>query len=743
MPPHLSIICDSQLKLLFYMKLFSLVLTAVFAATVSADNFQVSLPELIKFVSCVSTFYKSVSYCNTTSGRDYGCYCQNDLARSAMAGCFSRFDENPKGDFKWFANYCDDYNTTLTLDDIETSYEYYEKYAQTYTALTNLSSTSTKSSKRMLAKRHGGSTTALPYVSYPIIVNETVLNKYHVAYSDWYNNFNYAYWFTDALYGYWLLVFLLAGLCNWAVVAFPNLRTLFNGRVSKAWRKYITLPALIRRKRTHHQSFLYVFSFLVPSRLETLIGSVFFWLVFLFCALKMDWSPGNPIFPLRQTAMLRMVADRTGIMGTMLLPLLILIGGRNNFLQWLTRWKFSTFIMYHRWIGRIIVALVFVHAMCYTYMEMSEYKEFMKENYIIWGTLAVTSGGLICFQGMLFLRRRFYEVFLVLHILLAALFVAGAWRHMDTFRYMEWMYAAVSVWSLDRFVRLVRMFSFGAPKAQITLLADDCLRVVVPKPSYWPSVPGGHAWVYFCHSWYFWQSHPFTFLDSTVEKNNIVFVLKTKKGATHYITKVLSKRPDRTMTMRVIVEGPYGEPCRVEHHDNAVFVAGGNGIPGIFSEVYDMAVRSTDNNKQRLKLIWILRELLTIEWVWEELHALRSTKIQATIYVTRPEIGCADVLLERMLTREESSAEEKDLYLKEGKDVVTLLREHFPHIEIKTGRPRMEEIVDAEVEEAQNSAAFVTCGHPMMVDDLRYAVVQKIDKTEKRVDFFEQLQVWA
>ena len=55
----------------------------------------------------------------------------------------------------------------------------------------------------------------------------------------------------------------------------------------------------------------------------------------------------------------------------------------------------------------------------------------------------------------------------------------------------------------------------------------------------------------------------------------------------------------------------------------------------------------------------------------------------------------------------------------------------------------MEQIVKEEVAESLGSTAFITCGHPVMVDDLRYAVSQNLDNGGKRVDFFEQLQVWA
>lgn len=56
----------------------------------------------------------------------------------------------------------------------------------------------------------------------------------------------------------------------------------------------------------------------------------------------------------------------------------------------------------------------------------------------------------------------------------------------------------------------------------------------------------------------------------------------------------------------------------------------------------------------------------------------------------------------------------------------------------------MEDLVVQETKESNGSVSFVTCGHPRMVDDLRYEVVKNLDKADgKRIEFFEQLQVWA
>ncbi|OBA20916.1 ferric reductase transmembrane component [Metschnikowia bicuspidata var. bicuspidata NRRL YB-4993] len=735
--------------------------TLCLVAAVAASEFMsfaVYQKEYMELRSCHNALYTTASFCSDQSSRSYECYCSNENAMASLAGCAQYLKEDTTDFFRYFVSYCATQDVTITISDLDDSLDYLSENGENFTEVSKslsarsydlLQESSTTKSLDIndyspkLFRKTGSSSANI--IDYPIYVNETLATLYFHAYEAFYGNFNWSYWFSDALYAYWAFAFVVAAACNWSVVVFPSLRSTCNGPISKAWRKYITLPALVKKKKTNHQEFFGIFNFLVPSRLETIILSGFFWMTFLFNALYMDWEEGNPLFETRYSAVLRYVSDRTGVIGTMLLPMLILIGGRNNFLQWFTRWKFSTFVLYHRWIGRVIVALVFVHSIAYTviFVKAGNYAARMSREYMIYGVVGTVAGAVICFQGLLFLRRQFYEVFLAIHIMMALAFVLGAWRHLENRMFMEWVFASVAVWSFDRLVRILRMIWFGFPQATVTLLADDCLRVVVPKPNHWPSVPGGHAWVYFCHSWYFWQSHPFTFLDSTVEENKIVFVLKTKKGATNYLTKLLATRPGKTGTIRVCVEGPYGEACSVKHQDNVVFVAGGNGIPGIFSECYDLAQKSANNAKQWIKLIWVLREILTIEWVWEELSSLKNTKVEATVYITRPEGGNDDILLERMSTNDESSAEEKDLSSKEGKSTIELLSEYFPHVTFKSGRPLMDAIVDEETEEAASSAAFITCGHPIMVDDLRYAVVQKIDKTEKRVDFFEQLQVWA
>lgn len=713
------------------MRLLSLwVLLSAIAYSEASKNYKRYGKGGIQLYACGAQLNSVATFCKKRA-RGYACYCTNKDARASLAGCYALTGRNTTEWYDYFFTYCENYNMTLTYKNITDSYNYYL-------------------AKAVYPKEIEGFNKSVP-VSVPVKSQLKSVDLWWRAYKMFLGNYDNSQYYGAGLLSYWALVFVGAIVCNWSVILFPSLRNAFNGKLSKLYRKYITLPALHRRKRTDHQKNIGILNCLVPSRFESLVVFIFFWLTFAFCAAGIHYVPGDPVMLSRKRALLRYVADRAGIMATQLTPLFILIGGRNNFLQWLTRWHFSVFITYHRWIARVVVLLAVIHSINYTelYVIRGVYKRRWKALWFNHGVLATMCGGLICFQGLLFLRRRWYEVFLVVHILLAVGWVMGLYRHVEDFGYLYYMYATIAVWCADRAVRLGRMAAFGFPKALVTLVEDETLRIEVPKPKYWSSVPGGHCWLYLGYSIHFWQSHPFTFLESATA-DKIVFLVKVKSGVTLSIYKKLSKLPGKSCRIRVSVEGPYGEPSAIKSHSTAVFLAGGNGIPGIYSEVVANAKKSRDAN-QTLRLIWIIRETKSIAWMYNELDALRTTKIQTTIYITQPDLGTASEL-RMMMTNgaplESSDSnyekyEKDDKILVEGCGLLDALKENFPHIEFKEGRPSIDGIVQTEIEECDKSVGFVTCGHPAMVDDLRRAVVENIDKTPKRLDFFEQLQVWA
>lgn len=668
------------------------------------------------FLACGVSLSRLAKFCKL---KGYACFCSSEIGIATMAGCLA-YDHKNKTGIKYWRGYCaENYETELTQEKIEEGYKYYLESAIPASEMENFNIT-------------------VP-VKVPLKINETSIKLFEKSYKVFLGNYDHSLYYGAGCLGYWGLIIIIAMIFNWSSILFPNLKYTFDGKFSRAWRKYLTLPALGKTKRAESQRFMYVLEFLVPSRLETLVVFFFFWLCFIVNATEIYYVKNDPLFDTRLQAINRFVGDRTGIICTVLTPLLVLFGGRNNFVQLLTRWKYSTVMVYHRWIARLVVLMAFIHSLCYTvlFIQRSDYSESMAENYLIWGVVATTCGALLCFQGLLFLRRNWYEMFLVLHILLAVFFLVGLYYHIWELGYVQLVYPCFAVWGFDRFMRLVRLFIFGFPVATVSLVANETITVRVKKPTYWKVTPGGHAWLYIAGGWYFWQSHPFTLVDRN--DGTIIFYCKVKHGVTNNLAKKLANIPGRSMQMRVGVEGPYGETKPIKGHSNVVFVAGGSGIPGIYCEAVDLA-RKGASNKQAIKLIWIIRELKSLAWFWEELQALKDTKIDTTIYVTRPDILEGTDEFQSLVTADSNS----DKY--EGKDNLRIwdqLESELPHIQILEGRPCLEGIIVSEIAEAANSIAFISCGHPAMVDDIRYNVVQQIDKSQKRVDFYDALEVWA
>lgn len=647
------------------------------------------------------------------------CFCTNINALATLAGCYAMVGRNSSHYYDYFWHTCDKLGHSLDMANMTSAYEYYAAHAESAAHIANFSTSSA--------------------IKVPLLLNASVVHTYVAAYDEFYGNYDDSMYWGYGLVGYWGLMAFVSMVANWSMVIFPNLRRVFDGKVSRMWRKHVALPALVKKKRAQAHRSAYFLLCLVPSRLESLTILGFFWLTFALCAANIFWVKDDPVMVTKARALNRYVADRTGIMCILVTPLLLLFGGRNNFLQWVTGWKFSTMITFHRWIARIVVLLAVIHACCFSvaFQLRGTYKASMKKEYVMWGIAAVVAGGCICFQGLLFLRRSFYEVFLVLHILLAAFFVIGAWYHTVLFKYSQIFFPMFAVWGFDRLVRLGRMAAFGFRKATFTLHADDTLKIEVKRPSYWKPVPGGHAWVHILHGMNFFQSHPFTYVENG---DYITFYCRVKTGITRSLHKKLYNLPGKTATIRVCVEGPYGMSSPVTKHSDVEFLAGGSGAPGLFSELQELVRRGPDS-KQRLRFTWIIRELKSFVWMYSEFQKLKNTKVEFTVYITRPDLidGCDE--LASFIASDSDSSKEKDE--KFSCEVLEQLKLEFPNIVFINGRPDVEGIVRTAVVEAAHSVAVVACGHPEMVDEVRYQCVDMLDKTNKRVDFYQAMEVWA
>lgn len=685
----------------------------------------------VALLGCSYHILRLGTFCEESSGIDsYGCLCINKNAMATMSYCYQSSLEGEKDPLP-FLRMCETtYNVTVTSDQFLSSIKNYHLDAR-------------------IPESSG-------IVGHPIKLNDSMILLYKNAYSQYLGNYNWSVDYGKILIGYWIGVVMLAAIGNWAKILFPRIVIKMTGRISNEFRKKISLPAAGGRRKTSEKPFFKVLNMLVPTRAESLILAGFLILTLVLLKRNIHTVENDPVFSSKPSALFRYMAVRASILASEIMPLLILFGGRNNFLQWLTRWDYSTFITFHRWISRLVFMLIVIHVACYS-VGFTDYFEEIRETYLLWGAIATIAGGFIMIQGLLVLRRKWYEMFLFLHIILAALFIGGAWVHVNDLFCFWFYYYSAALWVFDRVIRVGRIASFGFPNAKVILLADETLKIIVPTPEHWVSIPGGHAFIHFLTPSCFWQSHPFTYTISPQDPSSIVLFVKVKNGVTRTLYNYLLEHPGKSTYIRVAIEGSYGEKTPASRYDTAVFVAGGNGIPGIYAEVIDLAVKSNDL-KQALKLVWVVREYKSLLWFYEELLALGDTKIETTIYVTKPE---SFLSLEDFQSRFHETGIELPIEIHgngnrnvelgdlsmdgvKDNDFIQKIKLELNNIKFVEGRPMMGFLVSDYLYEAQESAAFITCGHPAMVDDLRASVVKNIDnENHKRIDYFEQLQVWA
>jgi len=323
---------------------------------------------------------------------------------------------------------------------------------------------------------------------------------------------------------------LLAGAWLFLNARFPtNLRK--NGMLASI-QSHFVLPALFGKR--HSEPLPYNIGY-VPNRAMSTLISLYVILNVIFCAVPYKSVQPNTWYTNKNQEMAAYVANRAGVLSFANMALAILFSSRNNPLMFLSGWGQTTFLAFHRWAARVAILQAVVHSIVYTadYCDYFDggnayYAEAAKP-YFWWGIIATTAMGLMAGLSTLPLRKYAYELFLVLHIVLAILSLMGSWYHVDIryskkWGYEVWLYIAFAFWSWDRFVRLLKLAYYSLPSrtpARVQLVPGTNIIMLTLFPGKgWTLQPGQHTFVYFPSSTKFWENHPFTILDGGYSSNN-------------------------------------------------------------------------------------------------------------------------------------------------------------------------------------------------------------------------------
>ncbi|CCH41321.1 Ferric reductase transmembrane component [Wickerhamomyces ciferrii] len=433
------------------------------------------------------------------------------------------------------------------------------------------------------------------------------------------------------MYIFFIIVFICYGVTN--LIKRLGFHRNFNNKWINWYRANISIPALFNGKHTEASVKWKIFSTLIPTRVESIVVFLFLMLSILLSCVH--YSFDYPSEGSRAIIMANFVADRVGLLSFALIPLLIIFAGRNNILTSLTGIPFTSFIFYHKWVATVMWIHAMIHSAGWTAIAIHRnYLEiYYKLPYWQWGAFATVLGAVMLVQAFHVFRNLAYGTFVIIHIIFAILFIVGCWWHCYDLGWLEWIYVSWAVWIFDRVLRVIRMCVFGFRNAEIELISDDTFKVSVKHGKWFVPFPGSYAYVYFITPTMLWQSHPFTIIDSAIEKGVTTIYIKTKAGITKRINKQLSKVPGNKKTIRVSIEGPYGHRAPMKKYDTALLLAGGNGIPGPYYHAIDLAKRGS-STKQQIKLNWVVRNPEALFWFHEELKLLQHTNVQTNFYIT-------------------------------------------------------------------------------------------------------------
>ncbi|KAL2066622.1 hypothetical protein VTL71DRAFT_2693 [Oculimacula yallundae] len=550
------------------------------------------------------------------------------------------------------------------------------------------------------------------------------------------------------------------------------------------------LPPLIG---TYHRRLLGTFT--IPTRTQSFVVLAYWAWSIIICAVSYDIFSPN-LYYTKEVQAWRYIADRTGVMSYANLPVMWMFSGRNNVFLWATGWEFSTFNLFHRHVARIATLQAFIHSLGWTVIELkggkARYAKDWKQRYWYMGGLAMVTMGLIIGSSTIILRRKFYEVFLVLHIVLSITTIVGLFFHTKILvgQYEPYLWPLVAIWCFDRFVRIIRQVNCNlrvkSGKLSTTTSTVEyveeanllILSVVLGTSSLKPK-PNQHYFLYQPFKWRGWENHPFTaaswtnVLDenlsssssqssvspsphsSTKEDNEITvaplsapsqnstpkvtgrvkltFYVRPSTPSSSSFTNQLRKmclasNSRSPVPTRLLLEGPYGSYESLNHYDNILFITGGTGISAALP--YLKSFLQPNATSQRPTNVQFIWTTKQARMVQEIFNRELATLPTSHNVQVKTFITGTDRTAASSITRS-SDDDEKPV----PKDIMSL--------GIRYGRPDLKSLIDSMAEEkGKESMAVFVCGPAGMADQARVAVTGCLNRGLRRMDLIEEVFGW-
>lgn len=456
-----------------------------------------------------------------------------------------------------------------------------------------------------------------------------------------------------------------------------------------------------------------------------------------------------------EVEVLSVLRARSGTIAvTNLIPITIMASVKNPLIR-LLNISYDSFNLLHRWFARIAIMQAAMHATCHicSVVQIGGWSSFTKStsDQMIWtGLVTLSVLILILLQSPSILRRAFYETFLHVHIVLAVTVLVFVWMHLDHFsQQRHLLFAAIILWAVSRALRLGALFyrSSGERQSTATLeaLPGDMVRITITPSRPWNYKPGQYIYLTI-PSVCMWTAHPFSIAwsdtpDPTLRRKGSIgtqstteqdvekayepyqtfsLVIRARDGFTKrlfaYTLRHTPASLGHRVSVRALVEGPYGPFRSLDSYGNVLLITGGVGITHHLGHVrhllqgYNEGIVAT----RKITLVWVVRyesERRAVEPWMDELMRIEARRevLRVEFYVTRGTVG--------------------------------QIRSNSGSVSVHRGRPDLDAVVKREGDRRIGCLWVSVCGPGGLQDDVRRIVRREI-KVGRNIEFVAESFGW-
>lgn len=346
-------------------------------------------------------------------------------------------------------------------------------------------------------------------------------------------------------------------------------------------------------------------------------------------------------------------ADRCGLIFSANLPLLYLLAAKNQPVKFLTGYSYESLNIFHRRVGELMCFEALVHflGMIFTWYGVLRrlgftLSRFLFNRLVLLGIGAFVSYEVLYFTSLGSFRKRMYEIFLALHIVLQIGGLVFLWLHYRTAR--PYVGVSLAIFLIDRLVFRLWLKTTSHP-ATLTILEDGETLLLSAnwdvKARKSALVPKNmvHGWSANDHVFltipalshkHALQAHPFTIFSAapTVtqdpdQTHAWLSLLIRAQGHSGFTRTLLDYAQGHPRT-RIRLDGPYGSSHALDilsSFHTAILVAGGSGIAVAYPLLYALlqpmlsdTEHSSPRVRRRVKLLWITHSSSHRSWVPED-----------------------------------------------------------------------------------------------------------------------------